>query len=297
MFRAEKVCKIFSSDILASDVVALDGVSFEVKQGDIKGFLGANGAGKTTFLKILMGFISVTSGQIVFSQTLGHRREEINAKIGYMPERPYFYPHLRGKDFLIYMACLNDVPKKIINERITDLSRMFKIDHALSRPIRSYSKGMLQRLGLVSAMLHDPEIIVLDEPVAGMDPVGRREIKDVIFKLKEKGKTIFMSSHIVSDIEEVCDSVILLERGKLIYDGKINDLIEKHTHNQYRIQISLPAQIPDNLAGFLIGENLLEVPIDKKNDVLKQLLELGIGPDKVWREVPSLEQIIYEVGN
>ena len=225
MISFEHITKTFKPDFWAKGFMALDHVNFSIPEGKIVGFLGANGAGKTTSLKILMGFIRATKGKVHFSEKLGKTKREILSQIGYMPERPYFYPHLTGSEFIHYLAHLCDVKNSDLKNRKKYWGEALKIDFAFERKIRSYSKGMLQRLGFLVSLIHDPKIIIMDEPLSGLDPIGRKEFKDAIIKVNKEGKTVFFSSHIVPDVEEVCETVIFLEKGKRIYEGSIDDLI------------------------------------------------------------------------
>lgn len=225
MIKLENITKEFKKDFWSKPFVALDKVNFEVPEGKIVGYLGANGAGKTTSLKIILGFIKQNSGNVHFSKTLGKNRSEIISNIGYLPERPYFYPHLTGREFITFMGQLSGVNKLQINLMMKKWSERLRIDFALDREIKSYSKGMLQRLGFTSALVHDPKLVILDEPVSGLDPIGRKEIKDAICEINNEGKTIFFSSHIVPDIEEICHSIVFLEKGKLSYQGPISHLL------------------------------------------------------------------------
>lgn len=229
MITAQNIRKSFrgqSGHFWEKEIEILKGVTFEIKENRIVGFLGANGAGKTTFLKILMGFISQTSGEITFSPILGQKPKEIKSQIGYLPERPYFHQNLTGHEFIHYMGELNGLNKRQIREAIEKWADVFKIRFALDREIKKYSKGMLQRLGFLISLIHDPKIVILDEPLSGLDPLGRKELKDVLKELKDLGKTIFFSSHIVSDVEEVCDDVIFLNDGKIEYSGSVEEKLK-----------------------------------------------------------------------
>src|SRR5690606_11152061 len=166
-------------------------------------------------------FIAPTAGAIKYGEGGKYNFREFVKKLGYLPERPYFHPDLTGKEFIHYMAQLNDVPKSEIAQRALKWSQRLRIDHALERKLRTYSKGMLQRIGFVSCLIHEPELLILDEPVSGLDPVGRKEIKEVMRELHKEGKTIFFSSHIVSDVEEICHNLVVLDAGKRIYQGSV----------------------------------------------------------------------------
>src|SRR5216110_667469 len=205
-------------------VRALDGLSLSINQGEIFGFLGANGAGKTTTLKLLMRLIFPTSG---WARILGRDICEISmhARLGYLPENPYFYDYLTAREFLNYCDDLFG-GNRTTRERRTDelLTRVNLDQKSWDRQMRKFSKGMLQRVGLAQAIVNDPEIVFLDEPMSGLDPVGRREVRDLIASLNSEGKTVFMCSHILSDIEVLCDSIAILKGGKLAHAGTLEDL-------------------------------------------------------------------------
>jgi ABC-2 type transport system ATP-binding protein len=208
-------------------VRALDGLSLEVEQGQIFGFLGANGAGKTTTLKLLMRLIFPTGGS---ARILGCDISDVSmhARIGYLPENPYFYDYLTAREFLNYCGELfgGNNTKARSDELLTRVNLDKK---SWDRQLRKFSKGMLQRVGLAQAIVNDPEIVFLDEPMSGLDPVGRREVRDLIASLRDEGKTVFMCSHILSDIEVLCDSVAILKGGRVAHAGSLNDLRAKET--------------------------------------------------------------------
>lgn len=205
-------------------VRALDRLSLDVRRGEIFGFLGPNGAGKTTTLKLLMGLIFPTEGT---AQILGRSIETVStrARIGYLPENPYFYDYLTGRELLEYTSSLFDVPKPEARERTARLLAAVGLEDARAdRQLRKYSKGMLQRIGIAQALVGDPEIVFMDEPMSGLDPIGRREVRDLILSLRTQGKTIFFSSHILSDVEALCDRAAILSRGRLIRSGTVDEL-------------------------------------------------------------------------
>ena len=193
-------------------VRALDDLSLSVDGGQIFGFLGANGAGKTTTLKLLMRLIFPTSGSArILNRDIGDVR--MHERIGYLPENPYFYDYLTAREFLEYCAQIFGSPSAERKRRAADLLARVKLDErSWDKQLRKFSKGMLQRVGLAQSLVNDPEIVFLDEPMSGLDPVGRREVRDLIASLREDGKTVFMCSHILSDIEVLCDQVAILKR-------------------------------------------------------------------------------------
>ncbi len=210
-------------------------VSFDVRKGEVFGFVGPNGAGKTTTFKSILGFVSPTEGKI---ELLGkeHTNSEAKRRIGYLPENPYFYDYLTGEELLRYMGELQGLPRKVLNERTDELLRKVRMEHAKKLQMRKYSKGMLQRIGVAQALVNDPEFLILDEPMSGLDPIGRREIKDLILEEKRKGKTILLSSHMLSDVEALCDRVGIIMGGTVIKIGNIGDLL-KEIHTDYEMHI------------------------------------------------------------
>jgi ABC-2 type transport system ATP-binding protein len=210
-------------------VRALDGLSLRVEPGQIFGFLGANGAGKTTTLKLLMRLIYPTGGT---ARILGHDISDVamHARIGYLPENPYFYDYLTAREFLNYCGELFGQASSTRQRRTEELLARVNLEKkSWDRQLRKFSKGMLQRVGLAQALVNDPEIVFLDEPMSGLDPVGRREVRDLIASLRTQGKTVFMCSHILSDIEVLCDSVAILKRGRLAHAGSLDDVRARET--------------------------------------------------------------------
>lgn len=285
---------------MTQSFTALNGVSFDVPEGSIVGFLGANGAGKTTSMKIIMDFIRADMGEVVFSKKLGEHRLEVFKNIGFLPERPYFYPNLTGSEFLIFMGSLSEMKERDIKDSINKWSARFKIDHALGRPLRTYSKGMLQRIGFLATILHSPKLIILDEPLSGLDPIGRKELKDVIVEVHREGKTVFFSSHIVPDIEEICDRVVFLQDGKLVYDGPVDKLINPQSGSDYLVKFQNNSQFhlrssTKRLERFPGNLEVATVNEEQKQDLLKELVDNKLSVSGVELIKPSLEEIFYNI--
>src|SRR5688572_29246220 len=208
-------------------VRALDGLSLTVNQGEVFGFLGANGAGKTTTLKLLMTLIFPTTGS---ARILHHDIADVrmHRRIGYLPENPYFYDYLTAFEFLTFCGQIFGFPTSERALRAKQLLARVRLDESKwNTQLRKFSKGMLQRVGLAQAIINDPEIVFLDEPMSGLDPIGRREVRDLISELRGEGKTVFMCSHILSDIEVLCDRVAIMKRGKLSHLGALADLAQQ----------------------------------------------------------------------
>ena len=205
-------------------VRALDNLSLQVYRGEIFGFLGPNGAGKTTTLKLLMRLIYPTEGT---AYILGNPVDDVSthARVGYLPENPYFYDYLTGRELLHFTAALFGIPKPEATTRATELLALVGLDRdRADRQLRKYSKGMLQRIGIAQALVNDPEIVFLDEPMSGLDPIGRREVRDLMLSLREQNKTVFFSSHILSDVEALCDRTAILKQGKLVRCGTLQEM-------------------------------------------------------------------------
>ncbi|MBI2815306.1 MAG: ABC transporter ATP-binding protein [Acidobacteria bacterium] len=207
---------------------ALDGLSLEVERGEVFGFLGHNGAGKTTTLKLLTGLIFPTAGTAkVLGKPVG--QPETFRHLGYLPENPYFYDYLTAQELLDYFAHFFQMDAGLRVRRREEMLKLVGLDSFRDMPLRKFSKGMLQRIGIAQAVLHDPEIVLLDEPMSGLDPMGRREVRDLIVQMKAEGKTVFFSTHILSDVEALCDRVAILNRGKLVGVGRLSELLRQRS--------------------------------------------------------------------
>jgi ABC-2 type transport system ATP-binding protein len=217
-------------------VDALKGVSFSIEKGEVFGFLGPNGAGKTTTIKILMGLIRPSSGQ---ASIMGHDAGAhlSRQQVGYLPENPSFYDFLTGREYLVFVAKTFGMNDARVVEQAEKTLKLLDLQTAQDRPIRGYSKGMVQRLGLAQALIHDPDVYILDEPMSGLDPVGRALVKEIILDLKAKGKCVFFSTHITADVETVCDRVGIIVNGALQRVEPVGPILNKGIIGYYlRIQ-------------------------------------------------------------
>ncbi|MEN8185254.1 MAG: ABC transporter ATP-binding protein [Myxococcota bacterium] len=203
----------------------LHGISFDVREGEIFGFIGPNGAGKTTTLKVLMGLIRPSGGH---ARILGHDVSEtaFRRHVGFLPENPYFYDYLTGREFLRFYARVSGVERGGREARIESLLEQVGLAEAGEQRLRTYSKGMLQRVGIAQALVHDPQVVFLDEPMSGLDPIGRKEIRDLILRLHAEGKTVFMNTHILGDVEMLCHRVAILVRGRIRYAGLVEEVLQ-----------------------------------------------------------------------
>jgi ABC-2 type transport system ATP-binding protein len=224
MFALEKTYRVGFWH--AKKKVALKPLTIRVEEGEIFGFLGPNGAGKTTTLRLLMGLVFPTSGD---ARILGRELDdpEMKRQIGFLPEQPYFYDHLTARELLDYYARLSGVVGRDRKKRIEEVLARVGLSESAGTQLRKFSKGMLQRVGIAQAMVHDPKLLLLDEPMSGLDPIGRREVRDLIEELNVAGKTVFFSTHILSDAESLCDRVAVLNRGELRGVSAVADIVRE----------------------------------------------------------------------
>lgn len=203
---------------------ALHGLSLQVEPGEVFGFLGPNGAGKSTTIKLLMQLIYPTSGR---AQILGRPLGDLSVRrrLGFLAENPYFYDYLTAEEVLTYFARLLDVPAAEVQARVSRVLDEVGIGRERRLRLRQFSKGMLQRVGLAQAIIHEPELVVLDEPMSGLDPLGRRQVRDLILRLRDRGCTVFFSSHILSDAEMLCSRVGIMAQGRLVSSGRLSDMV------------------------------------------------------------------------
>ena len=225
VIRTEGLSKVYSPGIGKAKVPALSGLELRVEEREIFGFLGPNGAGKTTTMKILMGLIFPTSGEAwIFDRPIGD--VEAKRQLGFLPEHPYFYDQLTGAEILDYFGRLFGIDAPTRARRAKELLERVGLGAAASQALRGYSKGMLQRIGIAQALINDPQLIVLDEPMSGLDPIGRKDVRDLILSLRAEKRTVFFSTHILSDVEVVCDRVAILSKGKVAAMSALDDLLQ-----------------------------------------------------------------------
>lgn len=207
--------------------VAVNNLSLSVRAGEVFGFLGPNGAGKTTTMNVLLGFVEATGGEArLFGVNV---REPIaRQRIGYLPELTYYYKFLTAEELLRFYAKIFKIPRAEADKRIDSLLKLVEMEDARKRPIKSYSKGMQQRVGLAQALINNPDLLILDEPTSGLDPIGRMKVREIIQRLKNEGKTIFFSSHELGEVETVCDRVAIVDKGELKVEGRVSDLVAEH---------------------------------------------------------------------
>src|SRR5215210_1309053 len=283
-------------------VRALDGLSLNGEPRQIFGFLGANGAGKTTTLKLLMRLIFPTAGR---ASILGQDISDISMhqRIGYLPENPYFYDYLTPREFLDYSGQLFWLDSATRKQRAEELLTRVNLDQkSWDRQLRKLSKGMLQRVGLAQALINDPEIVFLDEPMSGLDPVGRREVRDLIASLRDEGKTVFMCSHILSDIEVLCDRVAILKRGRLAQVGYLDEL-RRTTEGPNRMEVMATGSDAETLSQSLPETEITPAPgglrievasEDQIDEVLAALRKVGGKLVSVQPVKQSLEELFLD---
>jgi ABC-2 type transport system ATP-binding protein len=211
----------------SSNKVALQGLDLTVRAGEVFGFLGPNGAGKTTTMNVLLGFVPPTSGA-AYLFGVDVRQPIARQRIGYLPELTYYYKFLTAEEILRFYAKVFGIPRAEADKRIDSLLKMVELEQARSRPLKSYSKGMQQRVGLAQALINNPDLLILDEPTSGLDPLGRMKVRQIIQRLRDEGKTVFFSSHELGEVETVCDRVAIVHQGELKVEGRVADLVHQH---------------------------------------------------------------------
>ena len=228
--RTERLTKVYTRGIGRSSTVAVRDLNLEIGVGETFGFIGPNGAGKSTTIKLLVGLLRPTSGRAwLFDQPAASVR--VKERLGFLPELPYFYDYLSAEQFLYYCGQLFGLTTQEQRRRTETLLSMVGLERARREPLRKFSKGMLQRIGLAQALMNDPDLVILDEPLSGLDPIGRYQVREIILGLKQRGKTVFFSSHILSDVMMVCDRVGMLVEGRLAALGRIDELVGDSVHS------------------------------------------------------------------
>jgi ABC-2 type transport system ATP-binding protein len=218
--------------------VAVKDLNLRVRAGEVFGFLGPNGAGKTTTMNVLLGFVNATGGA-AFLFGVDVREPIARQRIGYLPELTYYYKFLTAEELLRFYARIFGIPRARADRRIDELLKLVELEPARQRPIKTYSKGMQQRVGLAQALINDPDLLILDEPTSGLDPLGRMKVREIIQRLRNEGKTVFFSSHELGEVETVCDRVAIINQGELKVEGRVHELVEKHHANLERIFLNI----------------------------------------------------------
>ena len=271
MIQLESVCRTFKHEFFKGEVTAVADVSLNVSEGEVYGLIGPNGSGKSTTMKMVLGLVTPSSGRIYVG---GDNIEEHDPRsmFGYLPENPYFSGYLSGEETLRYYARLASCEMKNFRLRLKEIAELVGLKGALQRSVGTYSKGMLQRLGLAQALIHDPSILILDEPTAGVDPQGAYEIREIILDLKKRGKTVFMCSHFLSQVEDVCDRVGVMHEGRLIKEGDLGALLSHTTEHEVVINGASESELK-GVGAFLKKQNPYAkvVSVQKKRRSLEGL--------------------------
>jgi ABC-2 type transport system ATP-binding protein len=255
--QIEGLTKVFRLPLRKEKVVAVNDLSLQVGAGEVYGLIGPNGSGKSTTMKVLLGLISPSAGRAsIFG--LDSSETASRGSVGFLPENPYFYKYLTGSETLAFYGKLCGLSRKEIRGRSEELLEMVDLTDARNRRLGGYSKGMLQRIGLAQALVGDPRLVVLDEPTAGVDPAGSRKIRDLVLELKRRGITVILSSHLLEQVQEVCDEVGIIFNGRLVREGKLNDLIAIEDQTEIVLQNATP-QLLDGIAGLVEREDCAQL--------------------------------------
>ena len=297
IIEIKNITKTYRTGFWGKKKLALKDLSLEIEKGETFGYLGPNGAGKTTTLKILLGIVRPDSG---CASILGQPIKDVSIKsqIGFLPEQPYFYDYLTGKELLEFYAGFFGLSRSKRKKRIADLLEAVSLSGAEGMALKKYSKGMLQRIGIAQALINDPEIIFLDEPLSGLDPLGRKEIRDIVLKLKDEGKTIFFCSHVLPDVEMICDRVAILNKGRLITVRHLDELLLEDIE---RVDIEFKGiseegieKIRGEAIRWLEQENRAQITLDGEEKMMAAIRLIDRYGGKVLSVVPhrrSLEEI------
>jgi ABC-2 type transport system ATP-binding protein len=298
VIRLINLTKSFRGHLGIGRTVAVSGLSLEVRRGEVFGLLGPNGAGKTTTLKMMLGLLRPSAGEV---ELLGGppSNPDSRAMVGYLPENPYFYDYLTAAEFLDFYGRLQGMEGESRRRRTKRAMKLVGLEGRERTALRKFSKGMIQRVGLAQAIQHDPEVVILDEPMSGLDPIGRREVRDLILSLKGSGRTVFFSSHILQDAETVCDRVAIIKEGKLRSIGRLEEMISEEAR-WFEITVSGP--LPESGAFEVVSrsgdESLLRVQdIDELAALLSATQQSGGQVLSVWPRRETLEDMFMrEIG-
>ncbi|MCK4538819.1 MAG: ABC transporter ATP-binding protein [Candidatus Krumholzibacteria bacterium] len=295
--RVDAVRKTFRGELGMAPKEVLHGVSFEAHRGEILGFLGPNGTGKTTTIKIILGLMRPDSGCVtIFGKNAGDRMAL--SRLGYLPENPYFFPHLTLREFLHYCGSLSGIDSDLLGNRCDEMMTLTGLSESADRRLKGFSKGMTQRAGLAQAILHDPDLLILDEPFSGLDPLGRKMVRDIMLDLKKKGKTIFFSSHILPDMEALCDRTVIIRDGMVVRSVSMDEVFRMAGSGTEVIARGCSEDIIEGITDYIDRvasrgrETFLHV---KKQEflrtVIKHLYNNGADVLKVVPDQLSLEEI------
>jgi ABC-2 type transport system ATP-binding protein len=292
MIRVENLAKTYRIGFWMKKVEALRGVSFEVREGDLFGFIGPNGAGKSTTIKVLLGLLKADAGTAtLMGKPAGTPASR--ADVGFLPEQPYFYDYLTGREFLWFYGQLSGLAWKDLKTRVDEVGEMVSLkEGAMDRKLRTYSKGMLQRIGLAQALLGRPKLVVLDEPMSGLDPLGRRDVRNLLKDLHARGITVFYSSHVLSDVEAICTRLAMVVDGTIPRQGTVAEVLAGESE-QYVVTLSAAAASLPSGAGILIDPRTVSCPdAAAQRNLLQWALAQGLSIESVVRNRHSLEDVL-----
>lgn len=298
--ETEKLGKEHRIGFWRKRVCAISQLDLTVHEGEVFGYLGPNGAGKTTTLKLLTGLLRPTSGKAtILGRPPGDVR--IQQQVGFLPEQPSFYEYLTGRELLSFYGQLLGLDRPTRRERIEGLARQLRFESALDLQLRKYSKGMIQRIGLAQALLNDPRLVLLDEPMSGLDPIGRREVRNLLIRLKSEGRTVFFSSHIIPDVEVVCDRVGILVGGRLVAQGPLDEILGVRIASIEVTVSQVPPEVIGELDHLLVtqpvprGERLLLTVKDEGAlaELLGRLLDAKAAIHAILPHRESLEEYFF----
>jgi len=284
--------KSFKGHLGIGRTVALESLELAIRPGEIFGLLGPNGAGKTTTFKMMLGLLRPDRGEV---RLFGRPPSEpmVRARLGYLPENPYFYDYLTAAEFLDLYGRLQGIPSAVRAGRIRETLRRVGLEGRGKTALRKFSKGMVQRLGLAQAIQHEPELVILDEPMSGLDPLGRREVRDLILSLRASGRTVLFSSHILQDVEMICDRVAILDRGRLRSVGRLDEMVSARIE---WFEVSVRGSLPSAACATLLSRDgrhsLWRVPdVEALGELMMAAREAGVAVSSVWPKRQTLEDL------
>jgi ABC-2 type transport system ATP-binding protein len=289
------ITKSFKGHLGIGRTVAVEGLELQIRCGEIFGLLGPNGAGKTTAFKVMLGLLRADQGEVrLFGRPPAD--PSVRARLGYLPENPYFYDYLTAREFLDLYGRLQGLPADVRRDRIGRTLRRVGLEGRESTALRKFSKGMVQRLGLAQAIQHDPDLVILDEPMSGLDPIGRREVRDLILSLRAAGRTVLFSSHILQDAEMICDRVAILDRGRLRSVGRLDEMISTRVE---WFEVSVRGSVRDPSYATLLSRDglhsLWRVPdVEALGQLMLAVRESGASVSSVWPKRKTLEDLFMD---
>ena len=299
MIKLENITKWYSKGFIPKKVEILKGVTLTVNKGEVFGYLGPNGAGKTTTIKILLNLLKSDKGSAQING-IDVTNPKSRQSVGYLPEQPCYYDYLTGKEFLDYCGSLFRIQKQSLQKKIDELLEKVGLENARNTHLRKYSRGMLQRIGIAQALINDPEVLILDEPLSGLDPHGRKDVLDIIIEQKNKGNTIFFSSHILADAESLCDKIGIINEGVLIAEGDIDTVLDRESASA-GVEIVYTTDLTGIYEEFgkfgnidKLQENKYRLTMEDKyhvNDILEKLISSGAEILSVNRHRLTLEEL------